>query len=110
MENQLEIELLYFEACPSWKQALETLQSVLTNLNLDPAVSLIRVETPEEALRQRFIGSPTIRVNGEDLFSVDQADFALGCRVYPTEEGLRGWPTEQMLSERLSLRDRKRKG
>jgi hypothetical protein len=44
----------------------------------------------------------TLRVNGVDLFPTDQTDYALGCRVYQTPGGYQGWPTEEMLSEKLS--------
>ena len=56
----------------------------------------------EEAEVHRFVGSPSIRVNGEDLFPSDQDQLALGCRVYQTPEGFRGWPTEAMLREKLA--------
>ena len=65
-------------------------------------VALVRVETQEEAEVHRFVGSPSIRVNGEDLFPSDQDQLALGCRVYQTPEGFRGWPTEAMLREKLA--------
>ena len=48
-------------------------------------------------------GSPTIRVDGEDLFPVpERAGYALGCRMYATPEGLRGSPTTEMLREALA--------
>ena len=47
------------------------------------------MNTDEEADWLRFPGSPTIRVDGEDLFPAPgREDCWLGCRVYATPEGL----------------------
>jgi hypothetical protein len=54
---------------------------------------LERVETAEDAERLRFIGSPTILVDGRDPFAGVAAPFGLTCRVYRTPEGLAGSPT-----------------
>jgi hypothetical protein len=101
-EMNLNIELLYFDDCPSWKNALVNLEESLKNLGVPQKVSLIPVETQEEAEKDEFTGSPMIRVNGVDLFPTDQTNYALGCRVYQTPEGFKGWPTEEMVSEKLS--------
>ncbi len=96
------IELLYFEGCPSWVVAQELLETVLNEQNLQAGVQLVRVETDDEAKQQRFVGSPSIRINGEDLFPVDHEDYALGCRVYQTPDGMRGVPTVEMLEGALA--------
>ncbi len=101
--NNALIEVLYFEACPSWKQAVDILETVLADLDIEPQIDLIRVETQEEAEAHQFVGSPSIRVNGEDLFPTAQDQYALGCRVYPTPEGFQGWPPESMLREKLTV-------
>ena len=100
-ESETTIELLYFDDCPSWKTANVILRSVLEDIEIDMSISLQRVETQEEAVQYRFVGSPSIRINGEDLFPTVQENFALGCRVYPTPEGFSGWPTKSMLKEAL---------
>ncbi len=61
------------------------------------------VNTDEEARKLRFPGSPTIKVDGEDLFPVpERGEYALGCRMYATPEGLRESPTARMLKEALT--------
>jgi hypothetical protein len=73
------------------------------------AVETVAVDTDEEAARLRFPGSPTIRVDGEDLFPASSAaereDWRLGCRVYATPGGFKGSPTAAMIEDAL-----KRKG
>ena len=98
----MEIELLYFDGCPSYRRAEKTLREVLVEQGLETALKLVAVNNDEEAQRLRFPGSPTIRVDGQDLFPVPQrASYALGCRTYATPEGLKGFPTAEMLREAL---------
>ena len=54
----------------------------------------VLVESDKEARTQRFIGSPTIRVEGNDVepAAADRTEFAVACRVYDTPTGKRGLP------------------
>jgi hypothetical protein len=50
-----------------------------------PCSTLVAVDTDGEAERLRFPGSPTIRVEGEDIFpseGTEWEDWRLGCRLY----------------------------
>ena len=98
---QKNIELLYFEDCPSWKNTLDVLNAVIDENELDVEIDLLKVETQEEAELYHFVGSPTIRIDGKDIFPTGQDQYALGCRVYSTPEGFKGWPTKDMLKEKL---------
>jgi hypothetical protein len=101
----VRVELLYFDGCPAHREAEKTLRGVLAQEDTKIEVELVAVNTDEEAQRLRFPGSPTIRVNDEDLFLVpDRAEYALGCRMYATPEGLKGSPTAEMV--RVSLVER----
>jgi hypothetical protein len=66
--------------------------------NIQPILE--RVATPEDAERLRFVGSPTVLVDGRDPFT-DGGTFGLSCRVYPTLDGLAGAPTVEQLREAL---------
>ena len=100
-DKNMKIELLYFDDCPSWLNAQEILFETLKKLELPQSVDLVAVETQEDAIRHKFTGSPMIRVNGEDLFPTGQKNYALGCRVYQTPAGYMGWPTEEMVLQKL---------
>jgi len=102
-DQNINIELLYFDDCPSWRNAVDSLENSLKELALEQEINLIPVETQEEAVQNEFTGSPMIRVNGDDLFPTGQTNYALGCRVYQTPDGYKGWPSEEMISEKLSL-------
>ncbi len=52
------LELLYFDGCPSWHQALENLRQALTLHGLDMEVSLIEVKDQANADELRFQGPP----------------------------------------------------
>ena len=98
----MKVEVLYFDGCPTYRAATKTLRAVLAEEGLEAEVRLIAVESDEEARRLHLPGSPTIRVDGEDLFPVaEREDWRLGCRVYATPHGLRGSPTAEMLREAL---------
>ncbi len=96
------IELLYFDGCPSHAPAGEALREALAAEGMGAGVDAVAVNTDEEARRLRFPGSPTIRVDGHDLFPAPkQEGWGLRCRVYATPDGLEGSPTPGMLREAL---------
>ena len=103
----MRVELLYFDGCPTYRTAEKTLRAVIARAGAEAAVELVAVNTDEEAQRLRFPGSPTIRVDGEDLFPVPDraAGYALGCRMYATPEGLRSSPTAEMVRSSLAKRN-----
>ena len=99
----MKVEILYFDGCPTYLKAEKTLREILEEQGVDAEVELVAVNTDEGAQEVRFVGSPTIRVDGEDLFPIpDRPEYALGCRMYATPEGLRGYPTAEMLSKALT--------
>jgi hypothetical protein len=102
----MKIEILYFDGCPTYRAAEETLRGVLAVQGIDAEVELVAVNTNQEAQRLRFPGSPTIRVDDRDLFPVaDLAGYALGCRMYATPEELKGSPTAEMVRAALAERN-----
>lgn len=102
----MKVEVLYFDGCPTYLEAEKALRGVLEEQGVGAEVELVAVNTDGEAQSLRFPGSPTVRVDGEDLFPVlERAEYALGCRMYATSEGLRGAPTAEMLTEALAKKE-----
>ena len=99
----MKVELLYFDDCPSCAELLPRLRELLASEGVDQEVELRRVETPEDAERERFLGSPTVRIDGEDVdpTAKDRDDFGLECRLYLTEEGLARTPPESWIRAKL---------
>ena len=84
----MEIQFLYYEDCPSHTRALDRLRSVLTEEGVQHHLKIIKVDTRRQAQELRFTGSPTIRVNGEDIDPpASDAQYGLACRAYQTADG-----------------------
>ena len=99
----MHVEVLYFDGCAAYVAATRTLREVLFELGVEADVELVAVNTDEEAKQRQFPGSPTIRVDGRDLFAVpEHSVWALGCRMYATPEGLKGCPTREMIRNALA--------
>jgi len=99
----VKIELLYFDGCPSWRTGLNNLKSALQLEGIESEVNLVNIQDEVNAIRLEFLGSPSFRVNGVELWTEERDAFALSCRVYPTPEGMKGWPTVEMLREKLQI-------
>lgn len=97
----MNISLLYFQDCPNWKVVDERLQLLATE-RPDIRVTHQLVETPAQAKRAGFLGSPSIHVDGVDVFAEPGARVGLTCRRYPTAQGYEGAPTLEQLREVLA--------
>ena len=97
----MKIELLYFDGCPSWENGLKNLETALQEEGLTASVEMVKVTDDEGATRLKFLGSPHFRVEGQDLWPEEREIYSLSCRVYPTSEGIKGFPTVAMLKEQL---------
>ena len=64
----MEVEILYFDGCPNYREAQATLEMILSQADVSAEVRPVAVNADEEARRLKFPGSPTLRVDGEDLF------------------------------------------
>jgi hypothetical protein len=99
----VRVEFLYWEGCPSTPEAEALLRDVLRERDLDVEVEHREVRTQQEAERERFPGSPTIRVDGRDVDPAGAAARpALNCRIYHLPDGrVSPVPTREQLEEAL---------
>jgi hypothetical protein len=81
------VELLVVEECPHLSQARADLESILSESIFETPIQLVIVNTPEDAEFLHFQGSPTIRINGQDVVPQPELPVAMGCRVYRDAEG-----------------------
>jgi hypothetical protein len=110
----MRVELLFWEGCPSHPKALSELREAMVEVALDPSTVVVReVETESEATLQRFVGSPTIRIDGVDVQPPGEEPVGLTCRVYHRRDG-RISPTpdpadvrDALLSARTATTERK---
>jgi hypothetical protein len=74
------VELLWWAGCPSHPAVAEELRG------LGVAFEEVEIVSDADAERERFVGSPTIRVDGRDLFPTEEPP-SLTCRIYRLADG-----------------------
>jgi hypothetical protein len=99
----VKIEVLYFNGCPNHEALLPRLHQLLGQAQVATAVELVEVRDDAAAQSQRFLGSPTLRVDGRDVEPGAElrTDFGLKCRVYRTENGFAGVPLDDWVLDAL---------
>ena len=97
------VEILYFESCPNYESALALVRRVAGEIGAQPVIRLVDVPDPGAAEELRFLGSPTVRVDGRDVEpgADERSDYALACRVYRTEHGVAALPEEAWVRDAL---------
>jgi hypothetical protein len=63
----------------------------------------IMVHDDLEADHYSFQGSPSIKVDGVDLWEREEKEYHMGYRVYATPDGLSDRPSLEMLTAQLNL-------
>jgi hypothetical protein len=93
----VKVEVLCFDGCPNHEALVRHLQELLDTVGASAEIELVRVEDADVAERERFLGSPTLRVDGEDVEpgAEQRTDFGLKCRLFATPDGLRGMPADE---------------
>jgi hypothetical protein len=84
----LKVELLWWRGCPSWPEARALLRAEMQRAGLDPeTIEEREMLVDGDAERERFYGSPTIRVDGRDIAAPETNPIGLTCRVYRLRDG-----------------------
>ncbi|HCS38312.1 MAG TPA: hypothetical protein DIW44_01845 [Anaerolineaceae bacterium] len=98
-----KIQFFCIEECPSTEQAWNDLLDCLNKLGITIQPERIVIHDDLEAEFHTFQGSPSIKVDGVDLWKREQAEFHMGYRSYTTPGGLSDRPTIEMLTDQLNL-------
>jgi glutaredoxin len=87
--NALDVELLWWDGCPSTDRALSELREALDDVGLrDLEIRTREIDSDLEAEQAGFCGSPTILIDGKDVGGASDDDqIGLGCRVYRRRDG-----------------------
>jgi hypothetical protein len=101
--SDIRVELLIWPTCPSYQPAKNMLLQTMARYGVAAsAMRIIEVLTPEQAIDEKFIGSPTIRINGQDIESSEHEP-CLACRVYRRRDGQSSaLPDPQRLEEAVA--------
>lgn len=80
----MQIDVLYFNECPNHFPTVERVNAILREEGCSAQVREVLVPSAEAAQQVKFLGSPTVRVNGIDIEPIaqDRKDFGLMCRRY----------------------------
>lgn len=82
-----QVELLTWEGCPSTEEAIALLAKAEQQLGLELEVLRREINDYELAQTEQFVGSPTFRVLGKDLFDTSGKSYGLTCRIYTKPGG-----------------------
>lgn len=99
----MTIELLHIDGCPGAEVLLARLRALLDAAGDDTPIRQRLIESDDDARRERFLGSPTLRVDGRDIDPGAHArqDYGIGCRLYPTPDGAANTPPDDWVSAAL---------
>ena len=97
------VEVLHVEHCPNFPAPVALVQRVVAELGVDAEVQTTMIGDQAAAERARFVGSPTIRVNGRDVDPDGElaAEYTTQCRLYWHDHRLAGYPKELLIREAL---------
>jgi len=114
----MKVELLYFGGCPGHERARRALEDALACEGIRAKIKMIAVDTDEAAREYEFPGSPTIRIDGRDIFPVERLEskpewhlggclayqdrprWRLCCRFYETPYSQKDHPTTEVICKR----------
>lgn len=101
--STVKIELFYFEGCPSLEPALNILNQILEEEEVETQITRINVDSEELVKKHRFLGSPSIQINGQDIEIASRSsnDFGQKCRIYDNNGVLSGVPPKSMIKRAI---------
>jgi hypothetical protein len=101
--GSVNVEVLYFDGCPNHEELLPRLRELMRRAGVSAEIELRAITNDETAQRERFLGSPTVRVDGRDVEpdADRRADFGMKCRLYRDGDGLSGQPADDWILAQL---------
>jgi hypothetical protein len=99
----MKIELLYIPGCPHRDPAAQMLGDVLRDLDQPEKVIDTKVSNLAQATAVSFPGSPTIRINGQDVEPEmpESRDHGLSCRTYVVHGKRQGFPQREWIYQAI---------
>lgn len=97
--------MLYLDGCLGFEALFPRLRALLAQAGIEQdVVELRRIDSIEQAERERFLGSPSVRVDGEDVepAAADRRDHGVKCRLYRGPEGLSQVPRDDWIRAALA--------
>lgn len=107
------IEVLYTPGCSYYWPIIKTVREILAETGIQAQIKLVCVETEAQAQRLKFVGSPTVRVDGLDVepyVTFTARDFDLHCRSYNEDGQTLDWPGRRTLRDAIEVAHLAEKG
>jgi len=97
----MRLEVLYFDGCPGHDRLLPALRALAAEHGVELEQRV--VASAEDAEQTRFLGSPSVRVDGVDVEprAGERTDFGLKCRLYRSPDGQSGVPPRAWIERAL---------
>lgn len=99
------VEILFFDGCPGHAVVADVVERIIRDASLDVEVRHVEIADDNAAKELRFLGSPTVRVDGRDVDpeADGRSDFAMQCRVYSVNGKLRNAPAREWIERALGV-------
>jgi len=94
---KINIEIQHFEGCPNSPRMIQNFKEAIKGIEDKINYKETLVESIEAAQKLKFLGSPTLLINGEDFERrKPEGEISLNCRIYPS-----GIPTSEQIRNKL---------
>jgi hypothetical protein len=97
------VDILFVEGCPNHAPARDLVECILSENGSTAKIRDVEVIDATDARVKKFVGSPTIRVDGVDVdpSAMELDSFGMTCRLYRQNELLSGVPPREMIERAL---------
>ena len=75
---RLYVRILYTRGCANTPQTLQRVRNVAQEMGISIELERVQVATLEQADEFRFLGSPTVQIDGQDIDPTARATGAFG--------------------------------
>jgi glutaredoxin len=97
-----KIEFLYFSGCPNSEPTFNNLLEAIKELGINIDIQKINVETLEKAKEVNFLGSPSIYVDGIDIYTLKKPqEVNYACRTFNIDNKKSGILSKNFIINRL---------
>jgi hypothetical protein len=99
----MRIEILVFDGCPNSEPAEKLVRDTVKELGIDANIDIVNIAGHDDAVAKRFLGSPSIRIDGKDIEIEENelTQYSMRCRIYQFNQKTSGIPPKQVLIDRL---------
>lgn len=99
----MKIEILVFDGCPNIESTEKLVSETINELGIDANIEIVNVVDNDDAVAKRFLGSPSVRIDGKDL-EVEEDEltqYAMRCRIYRDGDEQSGVPSKGLMVQKL---------